>query len=197
MKQIGSSLTNALVGGFLVIAPLYLTIYILIKAVNLLRGLVHPIAKVIPSTFLGESLVSLLLALVFCLLVGLAVRTSLGRAAWGRVENSFLDRLPFYTVFRGLFQQLAGQSPDQTWKPALAEIEEALVPAFIIESFEDGRSTVFVPSSPTPFAGTVYILTPDRVHPADVPFARAFSTVARWGSGSKRIIEAMKLKNPS
>jgi hypothetical protein len=44
------------------------------------------------------------------------------------------------------------------WKPALAEIEEALVPAFIIEELEDGRFTVFVPSGATPFAGAVYIL---------------------------------------
>jgi hypothetical protein len=33
------------------------------------------------------------------------------------------------------------------------EIEEALVPAFIIEELDDGRFTVFVPSVPTPFAG--------------------------------------------
>ena len=39
------------------------------------------------------------------------------------------------------------------WKPALVEIEEALVPAFIIEELEDQRVTVFVPSVPTPFAG--------------------------------------------
>ena len=56
------------------------------------------------------------------------------------------------------------------WKPAMAEIEDALVPAFIIEEFEDGSFTVFVPSAPTPISGSVYILTPERVHPIDVPF---------------------------
>jgi len=59
------------------------------------------------------------------------------------------------------------------WKPALAEIEEALVPAFIIEELEDGRFTVFVPSGATPFAGAVYILSRERVHPLDVPFTQA------------------------
>ena len=37
---------------------------------------------------------------------------------------------------------MAGSDEEHVWKPALAEIEEALVPAFIIEEFEDGRFTV-------------------------------------------------------
>ena len=49
------------------------------------------------------------------------------------------------------------------WKPALAEIEEALVPAFIIEEIDAQTFAVFVPSVPTPLAGTVYILSRDRV----------------------------------
>jgi hypothetical protein len=40
----------------------------------------------------------------------------------------------------------------------LAEIEEALVPAFIIEVLDDGRYTIFVPSAPPPLAATVSIL---------------------------------------
>ena len=78
------------------------------------------------------------------------------------------------------------------WKPALAEIEEALVPAFIIEELEDGRFTVFVPSGATPFAGAVYILAAERVHPLDVPFTEALKSISRWGSGSKELVAAMK-----
>ena len=78
------------------------------------------------------------------------------------------------------------------WKPALAEIEDALVPAFIIEECEDGRFTVFVPSVPTPLAGAVYILSRERVHPLDVPFTQAIKTVSRWGSGTKDLVAAMR-----
>jgi len=91
---------------------------------------------------------------------------------------------------RSLTQRLAGESEDGTWKPALVEIEEALVPAFIIEELDDGRFTVFVPSVPTPLAGAVYILTPERVHPLNVPFTKAISVVSRWGSGSKDLVAA-------
>ena len=68
---------------------------------------------------------------------------------------------------------------------ALAEIEDALVPAFVVEEHEDGRYTVFVPSIPTPAAGAVYILPRERVHLVDVPFPRAVSVISKWGAGSR------------
>ena len=78
------------------------------------------------------------------------------------------------------------------WKPALAEIEEALVPAFIIEEIDAQTFVVFVPSVPTPLAGTVYILSRDRVHPLNLPFTQAVRVVVLWGSGSKELVAAMK-----
>src|SRR4029079_6268261 len=75
------------------------------------------------------------------------------------------------------------------------EIEEALVPAFIIEELDDGRFTVFVPSVPTPFAGAVYVLAPERVHPLDVPLTKALQSVSRWGSGSKELVAPMETEN--
>jgi uncharacterized membrane protein len=100
--------------------------------------------------------------------------------------------MPGYALLRSLTQRLAGKDEENVWKPALAEIEEALVPAFIIEELADGRLTVFVPSVPTPFAGAVYILAPERVHPLDVPFTQALKSISRWGSGSKELVAAMK-----
>lgn len=92
---------------------------------------------------------------------------------------------------------MAGEGSETVWKPALAEIEDALVPAFIIEEFEDGRYTVFVPSIPTPFAGAVYVLDRKRVHPLDVPFTEALKAVSRWGSGAKDLVAAMERKGNS
>jgi len=108
------------------------------------------------------------------------------------MEKSFFERVPGYALARSLTQRLAGDDLETTWTPALAEVEEALVPAFVIEELEDGRITVFVPSIPTPLAGAVYILTPERVHPLNVPFTEAVKTISRWGSGSKNLVAAME-----
>jgi hypothetical protein len=45
---------------------------------------------------------------------------------------------------------------------------------------------------PTPAAGTVYILTPERVHLVDVPFTKAVSVISRWGAGSRDLLTAMR-----
>jgi uncharacterized membrane protein len=110
------------------------------------------------------------------------------------VVRPFANLMPGFALFRSLTQRVAGKTQDSTWQPALVEIEEALVPAFIIEELEDGSFTVFVPSVPTPLAGSVYILSPERVHRLDVPFTQAIKTVSRWGSGSKDLVAAMEKK---
>jgi len=51
-----------------------------------------------------------------------------------------------------------------------------------------------VPSVPTPLAGTVYILTPERVHKVDIPFSQAALVVARWGAGANALIDALNRK---
>jgi uncharacterized membrane protein len=157
---------------------------------------VRPFAMVLPAWFPAEHVLSLLLVLLVCFLIGAAVRTPAGRALRERIETSLFDRLPGYALLRSLTQRLAGQAEENVWQPALAEIEEALVPAFIIEALEDGRFTVFVPSVPTPLAGAVYILSRDRVHPLDVPFTQAIKSVSRWGAGAKELVAAMKTEHP-
>jgi uncharacterized membrane protein len=192
MKQFREFVVNTLVGGLLVVAPIYIAVLLLLKAMQSSVGLVRPFATLLPEWFPAENVFSLLLVLIICFLIGVAVRTPRGRAIRERIETSLFERLPGYALFKSLTQRLAGESQENVWKPALAEIEEALVPAFIIEELEDGRFTVFVPSVPTPFAGAVYILSRERVHPLDVPFTQAIRSVSRWGSGSKDLVAAMK-----
>lgn len=192
MVKLREYLMGALVTGLLVIVPLYLAILLLLKAMGSLAGLVKPLAAWLPGWLPRENLVALLLLLFICLIVGIIVRTPAGKAAREGIERSLFERIPGYALFRSLSQQLAGQSRDNVWKPALVEINEALVPAFIIEEFADGRYTVFVPSAPTPLAGAVYILENPRVHPIDVPFTQAVKTISRWGHGSSELAAAME-----
>ena len=181
---------NASVAGLLVLAPIYLAALLLLKAIHSMTRILGPVAKLLPEWLPAGQTLSLLLVLIVCFLTGVSVRTRIGHATWEQIEKSLFQKIPGYQLLRSFTQQLAGESQDKTWRPALAEIEEALVPAFIIEELDDGRFTVFVPSVPTPFAGAVYILSPDRVHPLNVPVTQAIKAVSRWGSGSKDLVSA-------
>jgi len=191
MQYAWAFVKHTVVGGLLIVVPIYLAVLLLLKAMQSVMGLVRPLAQLLPAWIPADNILSLLLVLSLCFLIGLAVRAPMGRALRERLEQSLFERIPGYALFRSLTQRLAGESRENVWQPALAEIEDALVPAFIIEELEDGRFTVFVPSIPTPLAGAVYVLSRDRVHPLDVPFTQAIQTVSRWGSGAKELVAAM------
>jgi uncharacterized membrane protein len=192
MRNVSGFIVSRLITGLLVVAPIYLTVLLLLKAAKSLLSITQPVAGLLPDWLPAAQILSFLMILFFCFLIGLGMKTPAGRATWDRMENSLFQRLPGYALLRSLTQQLAGRTEDNTWKPAMAEIEEAFVPAFIIEELENGSFTVFVPSVPTPLAGAVYILTSDRVHPLDVPFTQAIRTISQWGSGSKDLLASMK-----
>jgi uncharacterized membrane protein len=191
MKSSGNFFVRTLITGLLVIVPIYLAILMLLKVLQSLAGLMKPIAALLPEALPAEGILALLMLLVVSFLAGLAALSPAGRRLIKNLETRILFRIPGYQVFHQITQRVAGNNDGGDWQPALIEIEDALVPGFVVEELKDGRLTVFVPSVPTPLAGAVYILTADRVHRLDVPFAQAIKTVTRWGAGSKDLIAAM------
>ena len=191
MKYAREFVTSTLFGGLLIVVPVYLAVLLLLKGMKSAATLVRPFAALLPDWIPAENLFSLLLVLIVCFIVGVAVRTRSGRAVRERLEVALFGRLPGYGLIKSLTQRLAGDSEESAWTPALIELEDALVPAFIIETLDDGRLTVFVPSVPTPLAGAVYVLSADRVHILDVPFTQAIRSISRWGSGSSDLVAAM------
>jgi len=192
MKQAIRAFSKALIRGLLIVVPVYLAVLLLLKGMKSVAKLVQPFTALLPDWVPAEQLLSLLLVIAICALIGATVGTRIGRSARDWLERTVFARIPGYGVIRSLTHQMAGKSRESTWRAALVEIEDALVPGFIIEEFEDGRYTVFVPSIPTPFAGAVYVLERQRVHPVNVPFTDAIRVVSRWGSGAKDLVAAME-----
>jgi len=192
MKQAIRAFSKALIRGLLIVVPVYLAVLLLLKGMKSVAKLVQPFTALLPDWVPAEQLLSLLLVLAICAVIGATVGTRIGRSARDWLERTVFARIPGYGVIRSLTHQMAGKSRESTWRAALVEIEDALVPGFIIEEFEDGRYTVFVPSIPTPFAGAVYVLARQRVHPVDVPFTDALRVVSRWGSGAQKLVAAME-----
>jgi len=192
MKQLLVSLSKALFRGLLIVLPVYLAILLLLKGMQSVANLVSPFAHLLPDWIPAQELLSLLLVLAICMVIGACVGTRIGREVRAWIERTLFERIPGYGLIRSLTRQVAGHSGESTWKAALFQSDEALVPAFIIEELDDGRYTVFVPSIPTPFAGAVYVLDRRRVFPLDVPFTDAIKVVSRWGSGAKDLVAAME-----
>jgi uncharacterized membrane protein len=174
------------------VLPLWISVLLMVKALSGVRQLIHPLAKAIPESFIHPDVVAFGALLATCFMAGTLMRTRLGQSATEAIEEGVLCRIPGYRLIRDIFRRLTGQERDETWAVALVEIEDALVPAFVVEELPDGRYSVFVPSVPTPAAGAVYVLPRERVHIVNVPFTQAVRCITKWGSGTGALVEAMK-----
>ena len=192
MRGLAEFTKTTIVGGVLIVLPLWVSILLLAKAAAGVFALLAPVTTQLPPEMHFRRIVAILIVVAVCFIAGLVVRTARGSRAKSALDRYLLERIPGYTLIRGLAGLLAGEDEGATFAVALVELEEALVPAFIIEEHADGAYTVFVPSVPTPAAGTVYILDRARVHLVDVPFTKAVSVISKWGAGSRDLRAAMK-----
>ena len=192
MKTLAEFTKTTLIGGVLIILPIYIAVLLLAKAAQALLGLLAPLTFQIPAGTEFRGIIAILVLVVVCFIVGLIVRTGPGLRAKNAFEQTVLEKLPGYSFLRGFAKRLTGRSEEQTLQPALVEIEDALVPALIVEALDNNAFTVLVPSAPTPMAGSIYILPGDRVHPVDIPLAKAIGVFSKWGTGAGEFVRAMK-----
>lgn len=191
MRTLAEFTKTTLIGGVLVVLPIYIAVLLLAKTVSGLLALLAPVTEHIPATVEFRQIVAILLIVMICFVIGLIVRTGPGLRAQNAFEHAILEKLPGYTFMRGVARRLTGSGEEQALQAALVEIEEALVPALIVEELADGSYTVLVPSAPTPMAGSIYILSRDRVHPVDIPFTKAIAVFSKWGTGAGEFVRAM------
>jgi uncharacterized membrane protein len=192
LKKFVAFFVGSTLRGFLVLAPIIVAGWLLFQGIQTAAAVIRPLASLLPHWFPAEGFLAFLLVLILCFSLGIAVRTQVGRWAREAIERKFLRRIPGYTIVRDLADQIAGDQGQKAWKPVLVEMEDGLVPAFMIEELADGLCTVFVPAVPTPLTGAVFILDRRRIHVLDIPFTQAIKTVTHWGEGAGQLIEAMR-----
>jgi len=179
-------LRRALLDGALVVLPTGAVVLLVLGIVHRLQAAARPLA----GSVLHPAVVAVALLVLLCLLIGLLVRSAPGRRARAALEALLLDRVPGFRLARALAGEglLAGEGA-QAPKPALAAIEEGLCPALIMEALPDGRLVVFVPGTPAPMSGALYVFAADRVTPLDVPLLPFLKTIASWGLGLGALME--------
>jgi uncharacterized membrane protein len=196
LKSLAEFTKTAVIGGLLIVLPIYISVLLLLKTIAGVAKLIAPVAAQVPAGMELRNVIALLIVILVCFVAGLFVRTGPGLRAKNAIERSIFEHIPGYSLIRGLTARIAGAQEDQTFATALVELEEAFVPAFVVEEHEDGAYTVFVPSVPTPAAGTVYILPKERVHLVDASFMKAARVISKWGEGARELRAAMKEAAP-
>src|SRR6187401_739264 len=102
MKGLAELTKTTLIGGLLVVLPIYLAVLLLAKTLKGILALLSPVTATIPAGTQFRQVIALLIVLAICLLAGLIVRTGAGMRAKNAFERSVLGRIPGYTLVRGL-----------------------------------------------------------------------------------------------
>lgn len=182
-------LWRVLVDGAMVVLPIGALVLLVIAILRKMQG----VSELFTGQIGHPLLAAVALLVLVCLLFGLLVRSAVGNAARRVAERRIFEQIPGYRLAKAL----TGDSPlaehgGSALRPALAAIEEGQCPALVMDELADGRLVVFVPSTPAPMSGAVYIFSPDKVTYLDVPLLPFMKTISSWGLGLREIVEAQK-----
>jgi uncharacterized membrane protein len=184
---------TTVLAGFFVLLPVVVVLGLIGWVGATVIGVLKPVMAIFAIKSVGgmvsAALGALLLLLVVCFLTGFFVRMHIGMVTKEWLEGILLDRLPGYTMFKNLTRRLAGEQGLE-FAPALVDLygTEAWAVGFIVEELEGGQFTVFVPVSPMPTVGQVYLVPESRVKKLEAKFVDVVNSLTQWGVGSDKIL---------
>jgi len=190
MKTMSHFFGTTILGGVLFLAPIVVLIVILNKAFDLARRGLKPLAALIPdSVASGPSAsvsLAILLLVIICFLAGLLARTMLAQRLVDALETAILSKLPGYEYLKQAGTSVLGLSESAEHPVVLADFGGSVRIGVQTESGAE-YVAVFIPNSPNPMSGGVFLLPKERVHPGAVPLAAAIAILRRCGSGSAEL----------
>lgn len=198
MNSLKQFIRTTFVGGFLIVLPIVILLIVLNWMFETLTGYIRPITNLLIQTARVNEFVASFFAVFFIILifflVGLLVRTEMGKVSFQVIENKFLSKIFGYKIIKETVLQIFGEEKKVFKAVALVKLfgNETLMTAFVTDEHDDGSYTVFIPSGPAPTAGFVYHVKKEQITIVDVPVDQALRTILSLGAGSKKIIEEYK-----
>jgi len=194
MKKITEFLKTSLSGGFFVLMPLVMFYLLVDEMIELLVALATPIADLFPRGLFENielpGVIALILLVTASFLFGLALRSKTLRRLGHWIERTLLGKLPVYNAVKRLSRGLIGAKEDGVFRPALLHSENGdREIVYLIEEDGKGQVTVLVPWAPASFAGSLKILSRDRIELLDSNLGDTSRVLSHWGVGTFDLLE--------
>ena len=90
---------------------------------------------------------------------------------------------------KSMGESFAGIDIDQGYETVLARFDDGWQIAFMVERIEDGHVAVFIPGAPSPWSGSVFLMTEDRIKPLNIPNKSVLKCIQRLGKGSNSLVQ--------
>lgn len=201
MKRLRSFVSITLLGGFMVILPIAIFLWLVEWLLGLVRAMIQPLSHwLIEQTAFTNIMADLLgvfLLLTGCFMIGLFIKTTVGEWVHDQLD-AWLTRLaPGYKTIREVVSQLLGGEGNTSLLKGdvcraylMGRAAGVSVTAIVTAKHSNGDYTVYAPTAPIPTSGFVYHLSAECVDLLPhVSVEEAMRTVIACGSGSQVISE--------
>ena len=198
MNRIKNFIVTTLLGGFVVILPITIFIFIIRLIFNFLTDALAPLSSLIATkTAWNVSIVNLIALgsiILFCFLMGLLIRTRIGKNFFGNVEKAYLAKLPLYSTIKEIVQQFSGAKKMPFSQVVTVEVfsNGTKMTGFITEEHGNGNFTVFVPTGPNPTNGFIFHVSEDQIERKNTSTEEAMRSIIGVGVGSDKVLKANK-----
>ncbi|MBI1374216.1 MAG: DUF502 domain-containing protein [Phycisphaera sp.] len=199
MQAIKRFIKTSLIGGLIVLLPLGILAAVFSWIYGVLKGLVEPFTRrIMESNPTVEENVAVVLVLAIivglCFVIGVLVRTSVGRFMHEQFEKRVMKVAPGYKLIKETVLQFLGNRPSPFSSVALVQLwgNDTLVTAFVTERHDNGWYSVFVPTGPNPTSGGIFHVRPEYVHHLDHPVDDVMRVIISCGAGSAALLKHAK-----
>ena len=198
MSRMKSLIKTSFLGGLTVILPVAILVFVFKWVFGVVARVIQPLTNLILiKSNLREimaDLLALAIIITVCFIVGVIVKTQIGRFIHTSLENSILKFAPGYSLIKETIMQFLGRKKSPFSSVALVQVfgNETMLTAFVTDEHSDGSYTVFVPTGPNPTSGNIYHLESRFVHQVDVPVEEAMRSIISCGAGSAMLIDAYR-----
>jgi len=201
MQAISRFVRTTIFGGVLFLTPIVVIWLILSKAYNLAGRVLLPLTALIPDSLSSRTTITavleVLLIALACFLAGLFARTMRAQSIVRELEVSVLSKVPGYEYMKQAGASMLGVGETADYPVVLANLGGAWRIGVQTDVLGDNLVAVFVPNSPNPLSGAVFLIAADRVRPADISLAAAMGALRRCGTGSGTLFSELAVIGPT
>lgn len=197
--RIRAAIKTSLVGGLVVILPIAILALVFRWIFKQITDAIQPLTNEAVAVYgvpeIAGDMIVVAIILLCCFLVGLVVKTSVGRYLH-RIFDGWLQQLaPGYRMIKEVVVQIFGDkenSPFSNGQVARVRIFGLECPtevtALVTDKGNNGVCTIFMPTGPNPTSGNIYHVHESQVTLCpNVKMDSAMRTVIACGAGSATI----------
>lgn len=199
MEKFKSFLKTSIIGGVVVILPMFIFIMVFKWLFGWVTDIIQPLTNLIVTKsnmneIIADAIV-IAVILIGCFIIGIIVKTEIGKFIQEKLESRILKIAPGYSTIKEIVMQTIGKKfPFSSVALVRVFENDTLMTAFITDTHEDGSCTVFIPTAPNPTSGFIYHVKNEYIQHVNISVEEAMRSIITCGAGSNKVL---KKRNPA